>query len=200
MSRKAVIVRQRRVFDDFFKIDEFLVAHEQLDGTMSPAQSRLVLERGDSVAVLLLDPSRGSVVLVEQFRMPILAARRRDDPSTADGWIIETVAGMIDANETPEAAVIRETLEETGYAIERPHLIGRFFSSPGGASERVFLYFAEVTEANRAALGGGIGDEDVKVLQLTLDDLFDRLARGAIEDPKLLIAANWLQNRLRSQA
>jgi nudix-type nucleoside diphosphatase (YffH/AdpP family) len=199
MSGKAVIVRQRRVFDDFFKIDEFLVVHEQVDGTMSAAQTRLVFERGDAVAVLLFDPLRGSVVLVEQFRMPVLAARRRDHPSTGDGWIIETVAGMIDANETPEAAVIRETLEETGYAIQQPHLIGRFFSSAGGTSERIFLYFAEVAEANRAAPGGGIGDEDVKVVQLGLDDLFERIARGTIEDPKLLIAANWLRNRLRSQ-
>jgi hypothetical protein len=31
-----------------------------------------------------------------------------------------------------------------------------------------------------------------------LDELFARLARGSIEDPKLLIAAYWLQNRLKS--
>jgi hypothetical protein len=47
--------------------------------------------------------------------------------------------------------------------------------------------------------GGGIGDEDVKVVQLPVDELFDRLAKGSIDDPKLLIAAYWLQSYLRSR-
>jgi ADP-ribose pyrophosphatase len=198
MSGKAVIVRQRRVFDDCFKIDELLVTHGQIDGTMSAVQKRLVFERGDSIAVLLLHVERKSVVLVEQFKVPALVARRRDDPSTNNGWIVETAAGMIDADETPEAAAIRETFEETGYRIQRPRLIGKFFSSPGGTSERVFLYFAEISDTDRAGQGGGIGDEDIKVVQMGLDELFARLARGSIEDPKLLIAAYWLQNRLKS--
>ncbi len=197
MSGRAVIERERRVFDDFFKIDEFLVSHERIDGTMSAGQKRLVFERGDAVAVLLLNVDIKSVVLVEQFRVAVLVGRRRDDQSTPDGWIIETVAGVIDANETPEAAAIREVFEETGYQIQQPQLISRFFSSPGGTSERVFLYFAEVTDPDRIGKGGGIGDEDIKVVQLAIDALFDRLAHGSIEDSKLLIGAYWLQDRLK---
>ncbi len=189
MSGRAAIERERRVFDDFFKIDEFLVSHEQIDGTMSAGQRRLVFERGDAVGVLLLNMASKSVVLVEQFRMAALVGRRRDDRSTTDGWITETVAGVIDANETPVAAAIRETFEETGYQIQEPRLISKFFTSPGGVSERVFLYFAEVTDANRIGNGGGIDDEDIKVVQPTIDELFDRLAQGSIEDPKLLIGA-----------
>ncbi|MDR3421916.1 MAG: NUDIX domain-containing protein [Xanthobacteraceae bacterium] len=200
MSRSTVVERQRRILDDFFKIDEFLVAHERIDGTMSAAQRRLVFERGDSVAVLLQHRQRRSVVLVEQFKLPALIARRRDDSATTDGWIVETVAGMIDAGETPEAAAVRETFEETGYRIAKPQLIGRFFASPGGTSERVFVYFAEVGDADRAGRGGGIGDEDIKVVDLPLDELFDRLARGAIEDTKLALAAYWLERRLRLSA
>ncbi len=109
MSGRAVIERERRAFDDFFKIDEFLVSHEQIDGTMSAGQRRLVFERGDAVAVLLLNVDMKSVVAVEQFRVAVFVGRRRDDRSTTDGWIIETVAGAIDANETPETAAIRET-------------------------------------------------------------------------------------------
>lgn len=74
MSGRAVIERERRVFDDFFKIDEFLVSHEQIDGTMSAGQRRLVFERGDAVAVLLLNADMKSVVLVEQFRVAALVA------------------------------------------------------------------------------------------------------------------------------
>jgi hypothetical protein len=55
MPGRAVIARQQRLFDDFFKIDELLVTHRQVDGTMSSVQRRLIFERGDSVAVLLFN-------------------------------------------------------------------------------------------------------------------------------------------------
>ena len=199
MPRRAVIERRGRVFDDFFKIDELLIAHEKTDGTIGAAQRRLVFERGDSVAILLFHIERKSVLLVEQFRAPALFGRRRDDPTSTDGWIVETVAGMIDGNETGEAAAIRETLEETGYQIGTLQPIGKFFSSPGGSSERVFLYVAEVREADRTGKGGGIDDEDIKIIEVPINDLFDRLGRGAIEDPKLWIAAYWLRDRLKRQ-
>ena len=92
---KAVIHRQTRLFDDFFKIDEIQVSHEQLDGTMSAEQRRLVFERGDAVAVLLFNLDTRCVVLVRQFKVPTLIGRRRDVPSTSDGWITEAMAGMI---------------------------------------------------------------------------------------------------------
>jgi len=199
MPGRAVIARQRRLFDDFFKVDELLVAHQKNDGTMSSVQRRLVFERGDSVAVLLFNRDRRALVLVEQFKAPALVARRRDDPTTTDGLLVETLAGMIDAGETLEAAAIRETLEETGYRIATPELVGRFFVSPGGTSERVFLYFAEVGDAERVGEGGGIDDEDIKVLHIGLENVFECLAQGLIEDSKLAIGAYWLQNRLRSQ-
>jgi ADP-ribose pyrophosphatase len=197
MSGRAVIERERRVFDDFFKIDEFLVSHEQIDDAMSAGQTRLVFERGDAVAVLLPDVDMKSVVLLEQFRVAVLVGRRRDDRSMTDGWIIETVAGTIDANETPEAAAIRETFEETGYQIREPRLIGKFFTSPGGVSERVFLYFAEVADTDQIEKGGGIDDEDIKIVQFAIRELFDRLAQGSIEDAKLLIGAYWLHDYLK---
>jgi ADP-ribose pyrophosphatase len=68
--------------------------------------------------------------------------------------------------------------------------------SPGGTSVRVFLYFAEVGDRDRVGKGGGIDDEDIKVLHLGLADLFQHLAQGLIEDPKLAISAYWLQGRL----
>ena len=135
-GRRVDIRSQQRLFDDFFKIDELIVRHERYDGGMSGAERRLVFERGDAVAVLLFDADARSVVLVEQFRAPTLIAHRRDNPASTDGWVIELVAGMIDAGETAEEAAIREVFEETGYRIMNPRLLGRYFSSPGGSDER----------------------------------------------------------------
>jgi len=196
LRRRVEIKSQRRVLDDVFKLDEMVVSHRRYDGKMSSDQRRLIFERGDAAAALLVNVDVRSVVLVEQFRAPAMIGRRRDDPGTTDGWITEVVAGTVGPNETPEAAVVRETFEETGYRIERPELIGRFFSSPGGTSERVFLYFATVSESARPEKGGGLGDEDISVSQVGVEELFDRLAKGQIEDPKLVIAAHWLQANL----
>jgi nudix-type nucleoside diphosphatase (YffH/AdpP family) len=198
MVRKVVISGKKRVFDSFFKIDEFSVSHEQLDGTMSADQRRLVFERGDSVAVLLLNLDSRNAVLVRQFKLPALIGRRRDFEATTDGWITEAIAGMINENETPEATAIRETMEETGYQIHNPRLIAKFFSSPGGTSERIFLYFAEVRDSDRSGPGGGLEDEDIEVLQMPLGELFRQLRIGSIEDPKLIIAGYWLQDYLKS--
>jgi nudix-type nucleoside diphosphatase (YffH/AdpP family) len=195
--RKAEIHKQTRRFDDFFKIDEVMVSHEQKDGTMSPDQRRLIFERGDAVAILLFNPDTQAVVLVNQFKVPSLIARRRDDPATTDGWVTEAIAGMIDPGETPEQAVIRETREETGYLISNPSLIGRFLSSPGGTSERIFLYFAEARRSDQVGEGGGLPGEDVTVLEMPAADLFARLEQGALEDPKLIIGAYWLKDHLR---
>ena len=192
-GRNVEIRSERRLFDDFFKVDELIVAHERYDGKMSGDERRLVFERGDAAAVLLFDADARSVVLVEQFKPATLIGRRRDDPSTPDGWITELVAGMIDAGESADQAVIREAFEETGYRIDNPRLIAKFFSSPGGSTERIFLYCARVSDVQREGRGGGDGEEDLKVFQLRIDDLFYRLAEGAIDDPKLAIAAYWLK-------
>ena len=195
-SRKAEIHASVRKFDGLFKVDEIDVSHQTLGGEMS-RQRRLVFERGDAVAVLLYDPDDDEVVVVNQFRVATLVARRRDNPETQDGWITEAVAGMIDNGETPEDAVIREAMEETGYRISNPHPICTFFSSPGGTSERVFLYFAKIDKRDKVDKGGGIDDEDVSIVHVSAGELFNQLANGQIEDPKLAIAAYWLQNYMR---
>src|SRR5271166_1754246 len=195
-TRKVEIRKQTRLFDDFFKVDEIVVAHERHDGTMSSDQRRLVLERGDAVAALLYQPDTHTVIIVDQFKVPTLIARRRDNPATTDGWITEAVAGMIDPGETAEEAIVRETLEETGYRISKPELIYTFFSSPGGTSERIFLYFSEVSDADRIDEGGGVPGEDVRVVHRNVHELFAQLEKRQIEDPKLAIGAYWLQGHI----
>ena len=58
-SRRVEISSQKRLFDDFFKIDELIVVHQRYDGSMSGVERRLVFERGDAVAVLLFDAMPG---------------------------------------------------------------------------------------------------------------------------------------------
>jgi ADP-ribose pyrophosphatase len=194
--RNVVIRGKRRVFDGFFKLDEVTLSHEQFDGSMSPDKNLLVFERGDAVAALILNRDTRQVILVEQFKAPTF------DKSKSNGWITEVMAGMIRAGETAEQAVIRETFEETGYRIKDPELIATFFSSPGGSSERIFLYYAVVADADKIAPGGGSRSEgeDIRLVTLAPEELFERLRGGALDDPKLIIAAYHLKDRLRIEA
>jgi hypothetical protein len=53
-GRRVEIRRQKRLFNDFFKIDELIVSHQQYDGRMSGEERRLVFERSDAVAHAIL--------------------------------------------------------------------------------------------------------------------------------------------------
>src|SRR5262249_26599853 len=61
---------------------------------------------------------------------------------------------------------------------------------------RIFLYFAKVTDARRAGAKKKPGDQDIALVKLSVNDLFEQLERGEIEDPKLAIAAYWLKDNM----
>ena len=94
-------------FERYLRIDIVRFRHRLFSGDWSAVRSYDVLRRGRAVAIVLYDPDRDSVVLIEQFRLPALLAG-------SSPWQIEAAAGMIDNDETPEAVAIRETREETG--------------------------------------------------------------------------------------
>ena len=134
--KKVQIISEKVVFDDKFKVLETRLQFEKFDGQMSEPVRRLTFERGDAAAALLWHRDRQKLLLVEQFRCPTY--------KKGPGWIIETVAGMVKPGEEPEAAMRREILEETGYQVRELKYIGKFYLSPGGSSERLFLYYGEV--------------------------------------------------------
>ncbi len=194
---RVEISSHRRLLDAFFKVDEYTVSHEQFDGEMSEERPLLVFERGDAVAALLYDPERRMVITVNQFRLPTQIRGR------GRGWLIEAVAGMIPADadgkpeETPLQTLIRETREETGYQLTRATPVSTFYSSPGGSSEVIHLFYAEVRRIDKTAEGGGVRSdgEDIEVVEYPIDDFFRRLTGGEFEDPKLIIAGQWLMMR-----
>jgi ADP-ribose pyrophosphatase len=129
-------------------------------------------------------------VLVNQFRYPTLAK--------GPGWLTEIVAGGLDADETPESAIAREVREETGHEVHELEPIATFFASPGGCSERVFLYYGEIDGAERTAAPKGrlgVGDEDIQVVERTAAELWDDLRAGRLQDAKTIIALLWLKTQ-----
>jgi len=187
---KVEVISRRRVFDDFFKIDEAELRFERYDGTMSEAVRRLNFERGDSAAALLFDVRSRTVYLIEQFMYPTLVK--------AGGWLETVVAGMIDEGETPAEAIRREILEDAGFPVDRVEPIADFFVSPGGSSERIFLFCALVSDGARVAEGGGVATEheDIRLVPVALDDFLARLATHGFVDAKTIVAGYWLKDNL----
>ena len=77
--------------------------------------------------------------------------------------------------------------------------ISTFYVSPGGSSERILLYFAEVNSTDKVAAGGGLPDEeeDIQILEWSLPEVKSVMTSGKIADAKTLIGLMWLQHDLQ---
>lgn len=190
MQHTVEIIERKQIFKKFiFAIEEATLRHTLFDGTLSDPITRLNLERGDAIAVLLHDATRDEVLLVEQFRFPTL--------DKSGGWLVEVAAGMIDraAGETPADAAHREVEEETGYKLASLKPISTFYLSPGGSSERIHLFYAAITRESKASQGGGLLSEGeyIREIALPLAEVYARLDRGEINDAKTIIALQWMR-------
>jgi ADP-ribose pyrophosphatase len=171
----------------YLRIDTFRFRHRLFSGEWSAERSYDVLRRGQAVAIVLYDPDRDRVVLVEQFRLPALLAG-------SSPWQLEAAAGLIDTEETPEAVVIRETREETGLAlIGEPIRVQRYLSSSGGSDEGVVLFCGRVDSTAAAGVHGLAEEhEDIRVVVKTLAEIEALVDAGAIESGHTLIGLYWL--------
>lgn len=148
--------------------------------------TREVFENSDAAAVLPYDPVRRTAILVRQFRAP-MAYKGSSDA------MVEAIAGLLDGAD-PEACARREAMEEAGLRLGALEPAGTTWSSPGATTERLHLFLAPYTLADRVAAGGGLADEheDIEVLEIGLDDLARMVRDNAIEDLKTLSLAQAL--------
>src|SRR5271156_3961977 len=136
------LVRKETAFQGYFRVVRYFFRHSLHKGGTSDIISREVFERGQAGAVLLYDPGRDEVVLIRQFRAGSYVAGHH--PFT---W--EAVAGIIETNETAEAMIRREAVEEAGLQIAEVMPITTIMLTPGACSEscQVFLGRIETTKA-----------------------------------------------------
>ena len=171
----------RLVFDGFMKIYEAVFRHETYAGPMSGPVKRLVLERGDASAAVLWDRRVEKLILTEQFRYPT--------HEKGPGWLIEIIAGMIDPGETAEAAIRREVEEETGYIADIVRPISHFYTSPGGMTERIHLFYVEANTPSTPR--DGLDDEDIRTIRLSKAEVRAALDADQIQDAKSIIGLEW---------
>ena len=195
MSDEGVEILERAVaYQGFFRIDRYRLRHRLHVGGWSGALAREVFERGRAVGVLLYDPERDAVVLIEQFRLPAHLAG-------FSGWQLEIVAGIVDREGEGDAAVaLREAQEEAGLAIDGELLhVHRYMPSPGGSTEIIDLFCGRVDARRAGGIHGLAAEhEDIKVVVLAYREAMKRLKSDAIQNGPTVLALYWLgANRAR---
>ena len=192
---KVEIFQNEQQNRGFFILHRADLAFEKFNGDMSQPVARMAIERGDAVAVLMYDSQRKKVILVRQFRYPMYLV------TPQQSWLLEAVAGMIEAGQTPEESALREVEEESGYVVPLESL--RFLTtccpSPGGLTERIHLYCVDVCQGYRRHAGGGLAEEaeDIELVELDYQAAYAMLERGEILDAKTIISLLWIQKELQ---
>lgn len=180
-NERVRIVEQRVLADDWFVLKKNIFDYRHSNGRWQRLQ-RETYDRGDGAALLLFNRTRGTVVLIRQFRFPAYAN------GLAEGMLVEACAGLLD-NEAPEVAIRREVQEETGFDVRMPRKVFQAFMSPGSVTERLHFFVAEYDAGDRVGAGGGNASEgeDIEVLELPLDRALAMIGTGEIQDGKTIM-------------
>ncbi|MFZ1416058.1 MAG: NUDIX domain-containing protein [Defluviicoccus sp.] len=189
------VLEQVPVFQGYFRVDRYRLRHRLFGGGWSAPFLREVFDRGHAVAVVLYDPERDALVLIEQFRVGALAAGQSSQVNTAIvPWLIEIVAGIIDEGETPEAVAAREAVEEAGCEIRDLFPVCHFVLTPGVSSETIWLFCGRVSAPASGCVHGLAHEhEDIRVLVVPSADAFRWLEEGRINNATALIGLQWFR-------
>jgi nudix-type nucleoside diphosphatase (YffH/AdpP family) len=158
---------------------------EHADGSVT-TQERETYDRGDGATILLHDAAARTVLLTRQFRLP---AYVNGHP---DGMLVETAAGLLDADDA-ETAIRRETQEELGFPVgEVTHLFD-LFTSPGSVTERLHFFAAPYSHGDVLAgsrTGVAHEGEDIEVLELDVDEAIAAIGTDIV-DAKTVLLLQW---------
>ena len=183
---RVEVIEKTTPFKDYFQIDLYRLRHRKFDGGWTGEMTREIFECGHAAAVLLYDPDRDTVVLIEQFRPGAYAAGM-------EPWLIEIVAGIIEPGESAEDVARREAVEEAGCSVSDLHPIGCYLATPGGSSETMTLFCGRTDSCKAGGVHGLDHEhEDIRVLPLSRAEALDRLARGEVANLTAVAALQWL--------
>lgn len=179
-------------YSGFFTLEETTLTFRRFDGTMSRPVTRAGFVGGDAAIVLPYDPERGLVMVIEQFRYgPWL----RHDPRP---WLLEPIAGRVDAGETPAACARREAQEEAGIGLDRLHHVADYYPSPGVDTEYFYTFIGLTRlDPSMQGIGGLAGEtEDIRSHVIAFSRLQELVSSGEVNNGPLVLLSLWLAANL----
>jgi ADP-ribose pyrophosphatase len=133
---------------------------------------REIVQHGVAVAIIAQLPD-GRFIFIRQFRKAM------------ERVCFEVVAGNCDPDEDEAVSAARELQEETGYMARSMELLGPVFPSVGYCTERIDIYFANVSGQGATAFDE---DEDIETVILTEAEMDKMIRTNQIADAKTLAA------------
>lgn len=177
------------VWDGRFPLQRVRFRYRRHDGSLSGLLTWEMWRRGRAVVILPYDPWTHRIALIEQFRLPCLAAG--EDPMSR-----ECPAGLLEEGEDPEDCAIREVQEEAGLTPDKLESIGQFMLLQGGCDEKLNFYAARVhlpEPGDAGTLGLESEHEETRVTIVDADEAFAMLARNEIRNASAALSLLWLQ-------
>ena len=167
--------------DNWYTLRKVTFDYLQKDGTWK-TQSREAYDRGNGATILLYNKENKTVILTRQFRMPTFIN------GNETGFLIEACAGLLD-KDNPEDCIKRETEEETGYQVKDVQKIFEAYMSPGSVTEILYFFVAAYSKQLQVHKGGGLEheQEDIEVMEITLDKAMEMINTGEIKDGKTIM-------------
>ena len=190
----VTIANATRVWDGRFPLDVIDFRQRRFDGRMSGPRRWELWRRGTAAALLPYDPVADSVLLIEQFRLPALAAG-------IDPILVELPAGLCDAGEAPDRTASREMREETGLVPDRLERIGAVMLSPGGTDEFCTIFAGRVRlpapgpDGLLGAAGLAAEEEDIRLRAWPAATAIAAAQDGRFPNALTMLALLWLGAR-----
>ena len=190
MAGRVIILEETILYKGWSTLKKFVVDYTRQDGRKEK-HIREIYNSGDGAAVLMYNPKEKKILLIRQFRLPALLSGH------PTGFIIECCAGMLDELD-PEAAIIKEIKEETGYQVQEVNKIYEAFATPGAHMEKIHFYTAKYDASMKVHGGGGelSEQEDIEILENGYDEIPGLLRSGTIIDAKTIILLQWAWREL----
>ena len=185
MAGNVDFLKETILYKGWSTLSQYIIAYTRRDGN-TETQIREIYDSGDGAAVLMYNPSERKIILIRQFRLPVLLNGH------TDGFILECPAGMLDEMH-PEATIIKEIKEETGYDVPCVQKIYEAFATPGAHKEKIHFDTASYDRYMLVTSGGGDirEQEDIEVIEFEYDDIPILLESGKIIDAKTIILLQW---------
>lgn len=178
---------QHTAFDGFLKLSRKQLQHRLFNGDWSQPFERELLVKNDGAAAIVYDPLQDTIGLVDQFRSGALT-------SEFGPWCLEVVAGLMEPNESVEALIRRELVEEAGITDATLIPITAYYSTPGCCNEKIHLFCAL---ADLSSAGGVHGleheGEDILFSVYPAEQVFAAMLNSRMNNAATLIALLWLQ-------
>jgi len=187
MDQKVKNIETKILSDDWYTLNKISFEYRLKSGEWVK-QSRESYDRGNGATILLYNKLKGSVILINQFRMPTYVN------GNSTGMMVESCAGVLDGDD-PLTCIIKETEEETGYQIKNVKKVFEMYMSPGAVTEILHFFIAEYDEKMKVSEGGGLEaeHEDIEVLEINFRKALDMINSGEIKDAKTIILLQFAQ-------